>query len=118
MAENFFEQKSGRFNKFGTALKAARMGYHWTPNDAALMRMSWREGNTIFVELLPFSPEFHSYLQKSSFEHIIWWMEKDEHVDGTTLFLLSPALKSLLVLKKLKRAVSFYINGDTGCFIN
>ncbi len=117
MTESFLENKSGRHSKFGTAIKAARMGYHWIPSDAALMRMSWIKGNIIFIELLPFSPDFHSYLQKNSFEHIIWWMEGEEQVDGTELFLLSPALKSLLFLKELKRAVSFYINGDTGCLI-
>jgi len=118
MSENFFKEKYGRFNKFGTAIKAARMGYHWTPTEAALMRMTWKEGNTIFIELLPFSPEYHEYLQKSSFEHIVWWMKGDEFVDGSELFLLSPALKPILFLKKLKRAVSFYINGDTGCLLN
>jgi hypothetical protein len=114
---SFFEQKSGRHNKFGTAIKGARLGYHWIPGDAALMRMGWREGDTIFVELIPFSPEYHEYLQKDGFDHIIWWMEGEEHVDGTKLFLMSPALRPLLFLKHLKRPVSFYINGDTGEFL-
>lgn len=88
--------------KFGPRLKAFRLGWRWSPRNAAWLRLSFdATTGAVAVELAPVNGLPATHPKSPGKQHVCWWEAKDSPIDHC------PQLRAI---RRVKRYFKFYVD--------